>query len=76
MIGSEQAVRPDESGASPASPAPATSSPRRLNDTSIPYLIVGAFVLAVISVLVIDWVPSSDPWAWLDWGQEITSSHI
>ncbi len=76
MIGSEQAVRPGESGASTASPAPPPPESRRLNDTSIPYLIAGAFVLALISVLVIDWVPSSDPWAWLDWGQEITSSHI
>jgi hypothetical protein len=29
--------------------------------------------LSVISVLVISWVPSSDPYAWIDWGQEIAS---
>lgn len=76
MIGSEQAARPSESGASTASPTPASPRSRRLNDPSIPYLILGAFVLALISVLLIDWVPSSDPWAWIDWGQEISSSHI
>lgn len=77
MIGSEQAARSGESGASAASPAPAASTTTGwLKDTSIPYLIVGALVLAIISVLVIDWVPSSDPWAWIDWGQEITSPHI
>jgi hypothetical protein len=76
MIGSEQVTRPDESGASPASPAPAPTPGGWVKDTSIPYLIAGAFVLAVISVLVIDWVPSSDPWAWIDWGQQIASSHI
>ncbi len=76
MIGSEQATRPGEHGASATPTASAPASGGWLKDTSIPYLIAGAFVLALISVLVIDWVPSSDPWAWIDWGQEITSSHI
>ncbi len=76
MIGSEQATRPGEHGASATPTASAAASGGWLKDTSIPYLIAGAFVLALISVLVIDWVPSSDPWAWIDWGQEITSSHI
>jgi hypothetical protein len=76
MIGSEQAAPPGESGAPAAPAAPAATERGWLKDNSIPYLIVGAFVLALISVLVIDWVPSSDPWAWIDWGQEITSSHI
>ena len=57
-------------------PAAAAAERGWLKDTSIPYLVAGAFVLALISVLLIDWVPSSDPWAWLGWGQEITSSHI
>lgn len=40
-------------------------------------LAVGAcLVLAVLSVWVLSWVPSSDPWAWIDWGQEIASSKI
>lgn len=33
-------------------------------------------LLGVLSVLVLSWVPSSDPWAWIDWGQEIASSKI
>ena len=76
MIGSEEATRPSERGASSVPPAAAAAERGRLKDTSIPYLVAGAFVLALISVLLIDWVPSSDPWAWLGWGQEITSSHI
>ncbi|MBV9310494.1 MAG: hypothetical protein JOZ73_06670 [Solirubrobacterales bacterium] len=36
--------------------------------------------IAVLSVLVLSWIPSSDPYAWIDWGQEIasrvTGSHI
>jgi hypothetical protein len=31
--------------------------------------------LSAISVVVISWVPSSDPYAWIDWGQEI-ASHV
>lgn len=39
-------------------------------------MLVVCFVLAVASVLILSWVPSSDPWAWIDWGQEIASSKI
>src|SRR5947209_20079136 len=76
MIGSEQAA-PPRAAASLRAAGTGTAPPEsKLSDASLPYLIAGAFVLAVISVIVIDWVPSSDPWAWIDWGQEITSSHI
>jgi hypothetical protein len=34
------------------------------------------FVIAVISVLAISWLPSSDPWAWIDWGQQLSSSKV
>ncbi|PZS06850.1 MAG: hypothetical protein DLM64_15755, partial [Solirubrobacterales bacterium] len=36
-------------------------------------MLAGCFALALASVLVLSWVPSSDPWAWIDWGQEIAS---
>jgi hypothetical protein len=76
MIGSEQAA-PARAAATPeAAPANPQSPHVKPSDRSLPYLIAGAFALALISVLVIDWVPSSDPWAWIDWGQEISSSHI
>ena len=29
--------------------------------------------LAAISVPLLSWIPSSDPYAWIDWGQEIAS---
>ena len=76
MIGSEQAAPPRAAASPGAAPADTAPPEAKASDRSLPYLIAGAFVLAVISVLVINWVPSSDPWAWIDWGQEITSSHI
>ena len=76
MIGSEQAAPPRAATSPGAAPADPATPEAKASDRSLPYLIAGAFVLAAISVLVINWVPSSDPWAWIDWGQEITSSHI
>ncbi len=76
MLGSEPAIQ------SPAHHGPQTSSQRvrrplpETLDVPVAALCLGCFLLAVISVLAISWVPSSDPWAWLDWGQEITSSHV
>ena len=39
-------------------------------------LVVGAVLLGIISALVLTWPPGSDPFAWIDWGQEIASSKI
>jgi hypothetical protein len=36
---------------------------------------IACLVLAIVSVLVLPWVPSSDPYAWISWGQEV-ASHI
>ncbi len=38
--------------------------------------VAGCLVLGAISVAVLSWLPSSDPWAWIDWGQEIVSSKV
>src|SRR5437763_14055732 len=76
MVDSEQAAAPRATAAPRAAQAGAPSPQANPSDASLPYLIAGAFLLALISVLVISWVPSSDPWAWIDWGQEISSSHI
>jgi hypothetical protein len=76
MIGSQSAV---ETPAVPPSP-PAGERPQRgfrlALDTPVAVTCAVCFVLAVISVLLISWVPSSDPWAWIDWGQELSASSI
>jgi hypothetical protein len=38
--------------------------------------VAGCLLLGVLSVVVLSWVPSSDPWAWIDWGQEIASPTV
>ncbi len=76
MIGSQPALD------SPAAPERTPVPPRARRgfaaalDTPIASLCAVCFALAVVSVLVISWVPSSDPWAWIDWGQEISSSKL
>src|SRR5437868_6271241 len=39
-------------------------------------VVAGCLLLGALSVVVLSWVPSSDPWAWIDWGQEISSPTI
>jgi hypothetical protein len=39
-------------------------------------IIIVCFLLAVLSVLILPWVPSSDPYAWISWGQEFASHFI
>src|SRR5579885_2356954 len=76
MIGSQSAVETPTAphGHDPtAQPAPDRQS---WLDTPVAATCAVCLVLAVISVLVISWVPSSDPWAWIDWGQELSSSSI
>ncbi|MBV8955321.1 MAG: hypothetical protein JO179_14385 [Solirubrobacterales bacterium] len=76
MIGSQPAVSPPHPSTSP--PADARAG-RRVGDwlgSSLAPVILGCFVFALISVIVLSWVPSSDPWAWIDWGQEIASSKL
>ncbi len=47
----------------------------QLRNPSPAVLFFGCLIVATISVIAISWPPSSDPWAWIAWGQEI-SSHI
>jgi hypothetical protein len=75
MIGSQSAVQTPT--VPKQEPAAQTQESRRITvDTPVAITCAVCFVLAVISVLVISWVPSSDPWAWIDWGQELSSSSI
>lgn len=45
-------------------------------DRTLITLVAGAVALGIISALVLSWPPGSDPFAWIDWGQEIASSKI
>ncbi len=76
MIGSEHAVKQPPSAPDPAASAPRKRSLSDALDSSVAPVVGVCFVLALISVLVLSWVPSSDPWAWIDWGQEIASPKI
>ncbi len=76
MIGSEPAL-------SPAVTHPAAASEGRVErvagsrlDAPVATAVAVCFALALASVLLLSWVPSSDPWAWIDWGQEIASSKV
>jgi hypothetical protein len=76
MIGSEHALRPAGTHPSGTTDAPVGRVAKARLDTPVAAAVGVCFVLAVASVLILSWVPSSDPWAWIDWGQEIASSKI
>jgi hypothetical protein len=75
MVSSEHAVTardaPPESAASNQSDSGLRN---RLLDAPVASLVAVCFVLALISVLLLSWLPSSDPFAWLVWGQEIAGA--
>ncbi len=47
----------------------------QLRDPSPAVLFLGCLIVGIITVIAISWPPSSDPWAWIDWGQAV-ASHI
>src|ERR1700678_4646668 len=47
-----------------------------LRDRPLASILVSCVILAIISVLVLPWVPSSDPYAWISWGQEIAHHFV
>jgi hypothetical protein len=69
---------PSAATAPPPAPVSAPSAGRtdylaRLRDPSPVWVFVACLVAGIITVIALDWPPSSDPWAWIDWGQEISS---
>ncbi len=76
MMSSQQAVA--ERQAPPSAPTERTGRSLRARVTQAPVAstVVVCFVLALLSVLLLSWLPSSDPWAWIVWGQEIAGSKI
>jgi hypothetical protein len=47
-----------------------------LRERPLTSIFIACLVLAIISVLVLPWVPSSDPYAWISWGQEIAHHFV
>jgi hypothetical protein len=46
---------------------------RTVRDRPVAAACALCLLLALLSVLLLSWIPSSDPYAWIDWGQEIAS---
>lgn len=62
-----------------AQPTPVPERAGRLGQLREPPLLVllaGCFALGLLSVIALSWLPGSDPFAWIDWGQEIASPKI
>src|SRR5207248_7108776 len=61
-------------------PASARVQPATLGREALSSPAVVAFIacvaLAIISAIALSWIPSSDPWAWIDWGQGFALSNI
>jgi hypothetical protein len=75
MIGSEPVLaRGAADAAGPAEGLGARAS-NVLRRWPVASIFVVCVVLAIVSVLVLPWVPSSDPYAWISWGQEV-ASHV
>jgi hypothetical protein len=47
-----------------------------LRDRPLASIFISCVILAIISVLVLPWVPSSDPYAWISWGQQIAHHFV
>jgi hypothetical protein len=74
MIGSEPVA---ERGADATGPieGPQARAVNVLRDRPLTSICIACVLLAITSVLVLPWVPSSDPYAWITWGQE-AASHV
>jgi hypothetical protein len=75
MIGSEPVA--ERAAADEAGPTegPSARAINALRDRPLTSIFFACLILAIISVAVLPWVPSSDPYAWISWGQE-AASHI
>jgi hypothetical protein len=75
MIGSEPV--PERAAADAAGPTegPSARVSQILRERPLTSTFIFCLIVGTISVLVLPWVPSSDPYAWISWGQEF-ASHI
>ncbi|MDQ6745685.1 MAG: hypothetical protein M3Z27_06705 [Actinomycetota bacterium] len=74
MIGSEPAAAPP--AVEPVAPTRRPRALAGLPGLPLAAVLAGCLVLGILSVVALSWPPGSDPWAWIDWGQEIASSKI
>lgn len=75
MIGSEPVAPRAAAEVAGPTEGPSSRAVNALRDRPLTSIFITCLVLAIISVLVLPWVPSSDPYAWITWGQE-AASHI
>ncbi len=75
MLGSEPVLERAAADAPGPTEGPSARVSKTLRDRPLTSIFIVCLILGIISVLVLPWVPSSDPYAWISWGQEF-ASHI
>ncbi|HWE32300.1 MAG TPA: hypothetical protein VG410_02380 [Solirubrobacteraceae bacterium] len=75
MLGSEPVLERAEADAAGPTEGPSARVYQSLRDRPLTSIFIVCLILGIISVLVLPWVPSSDPYAWISWGQE-AASHV
>lgn len=75
MIGSEPVAERAAADTAGPTEGPSARAVRVLRDRPLTSIFIVCLILGIVSVLVLPWVPSSDPYAWISWGQEF-ASHI
>jgi len=76
MIGSEPVAERRAADSTAPIEGPSARAVSVLRDRPLASIFITCVVLAIISVLVLPWVPSSDPYAWISWGQEIAHHFV
>jgi hypothetical protein len=76
MIGSEPVAERRAADSTGPREGPSARTINVLRERPLAWIFVSCVILAIISVLVLPWVPSSDPYAWISWGQEIAHHFV
>jgi hypothetical protein len=76
MIGSEPVVERRAADSTGPVEGPTARAINVLRDRPLVSIFIACVILAIVSVLVLPWVPSSDPYAWISWGQAIAHHFV
>jgi hypothetical protein len=76
MIGSEPVAERRAADSTAPIEGPSARAVNVLRNRPLASIFITCVVLAIISVLVLPWVPSSDPYAWISWGQAIAHHFV
>ena len=76
MIGSEPVAERAVADSTGPIEGPSARAVNVLRDRPLTSILIACLVLAIVSVLALPWVPSSDPYAWISWGQEIAHHFV